>query len=214
MMWSDRLSPKQRQSFAARLRAILPAPSPAARGAKTPLRSGGKAGPSPLQVAEELREQAGFSWLDGGEEGHRLFANPRAVLSVRNGRASVSGPGGRAAFTAGGFDLLEAAFEAWGGAGAGALLAGYFGYELGSEIEPLPAPQQAPPDDMELPDLSWGSTTPRCAGTGRAGRSIRRMPGARPEIRTRSSKRRLFLPRPGNGRRSRFPPEPWPALPW
>lgn len=155
-MWSDRLSPKQRQLFAGRLRAILPAPSPTARGAKTPLRSGGKTGPSPLQVAEELREQAGFSWLDGGEEGHRIFAKPRAVLSVRNGRASVSGPGGRAAFTAGGFDLLEAAFEAWEGAGAGALLAGYLGYELGGEIEPLPASQPSPPDDLELPDLYLG----------------------------------------------------------
>ncbi len=71
-MWSDRLSPKQRQGFAARLRAILPAPFPQARGAKTPLRSGGRTEPSPLQVAEELREQPGFTWLDGGEEGHLL----------------------------------------------------------------------------------------------------------------------------------------------
>jgi para-aminobenzoate synthetase component 1 len=152
-MWSDRLAAKQRQQLAARLRAILPAPSPQARGAKTPLRSGGKNEPSPLQVAEELREQPGFAWLDGGEEGHRLFARPRAVLTVRNGKAGVNGPGGRAAFPAKGFDLLEAAFEAWGGAGAGAILAGYLGYELGGEIEPLPPP---PPDDLELPDLFLG----------------------------------------------------------
>src|SRR3978361_1465357 len=98
-MWSDRLSPKQRQLFAGRLRAVLPAPSPTARGAKTPLRSGGKIGPSPLQVAEELREQAGFSWLDGGEEGHRIFAKPRAVLLGRSGRARVFCPGGRWALT-------------------------------------------------------------------------------------------------------------------
>src|SRR5437764_14648382 len=103
-MWSDHLSEDQRQRFASRLRAVLPAPSPTARGAKTPLRSGGKAGPSPLQVAEELREQAGFAWLDGGEEGHRLFAKPRAVWRMRNGRAGVSGPGGRAACSAGAFD--------------------------------------------------------------------------------------------------------------
>ncbi len=152
-MWSDRLSPKQRQGFAARLRAILPAPSPQTRGAKTPLRPGGKTGPSPLQVAEAMREQPGFAWLDGGEDGHRLFSRPRATLTVRNGRASVLGPGGRAAFTAGGFDLLDAAFAAWSGAGAGAILAGYFGYELGGEIEPLPSP---PPDDLELPDLYLG----------------------------------------------------------
>jgi para-aminobenzoate synthetase component 1 len=104
-------------------------------------------------VAEELRELPGFAWLDGGEEGHRLFARPRAVLTVRNGRASATGPGGRAAFAAGGFDLLEAAFAAWAGAGAGAVLAGYLGYELGSEIEPLPSP---PPDDLKLPDLFLG----------------------------------------------------------
>lgn len=152
-MWSDRLSPQKRQGLASRLRAILPAPSPAARDAKTPLRSGGETGPSPLQLAEELREQPGFAWLDGGDEGHRLFARPRAVLQVRNGRANVFGPGGRAAFPADGFDLLEAAFAAWGGAGAGAILAGYLGYELGGEIEPLPPP---PADDLELPDLFLG----------------------------------------------------------
>jgi para-aminobenzoate synthetase component 1 len=152
-MWSDRLAAKQRQQLTARLRAILPAPSPQARGAKTPLRSGGKTGPSPLQVAEELRAQPGFAWLDGGEEGHRLFARPRAVLTVRNSKAGVNGPGGRAAFPAKGFDLLEAAFAAWGGAGAGAILAGYLGYELGGEIEPLPPPPQ---DDLELPDLFLG----------------------------------------------------------
>ena len=52
---------------------------------------------------------------------------------MRHGRASVTGPGGRIAFKAHGFDLLEAAFEAWRGAGAGAVLVGYLGYELGGE---------------------------------------------------------------------------------
>src|SRR6185295_7865271 len=54
-------------------------------------------------------------------------------------------------FVAGGFDLLAAAFAAWSGAGSGATLVGYFGYELGCELEDLPA---APPDDLGLPDLS------------------------------------------------------------
>ena len=152
-MWSDRLPEKPRQRIADRLRSILPAPAPHARGAKTPLRSDRAAEPTPLQVAEELRRLPGFAWLDGGEEGHRLFARPRAVLSVRGGRAAVTGPGGRAAFAAGGFDLLEAAFAAWRGAGAGAALVGYLGYELGGEIEPLPPP---PPDDLGLPDLFLG----------------------------------------------------------
>ncbi|MBW8875718.1 MAG: anthranilate synthase component I family protein [Acidobacteria bacterium] len=153
-MWSDHLSEDQRQRLAARLRAILPAPSPHARGAQTPLRSGGKTEPSPLQVAEELRALPGFIWLDGGEEGHRLYAQPRAVLSFRTGWAAVSGPGGRAKFPVGSFDLLEAIFAAWGGAGNGATLVGYLGYELGGDLEPLPPP---PPDDLErIPTLFLG----------------------------------------------------------
>jgi para-aminobenzoate synthetase component I len=150
-MWSDRPPEKRRQRLAERLRSILPPPSPRARGSKTPLRSGGKSEPSPLQVAEEMREQPGFAWLDGGEEGHRLYARPRAVLSVRNGRASVYGPAGRASFKAGGFEVLDAAFVAWGGAGA--VLVGYLGYELGGELEPIPPP---PSDDLGLPDLLLG----------------------------------------------------------
>jgi para-aminobenzoate synthetase component 1 len=104
-------------------------------------------------VAEELREQPGFAWLDGGngsDGGHRLYARPLATLAVRGGRASASGPGGSARFTAGGFDLLDAAFAAWGSAGAGATLVGYLGYELAGELESLPPP---PEDDLGLPDL-------------------------------------------------------------
>ncbi|HEV2854804.1 MAG TPA: chorismate-binding protein [Thermoanaerobaculia bacterium] len=150
-MWSDRLPEKRRQRLVERLRGIVPAPRPHARGSKTPLRSGGKTEPSPLQVAEELREQEGFAWLDGAETGHRIFNRPLAVLSVRKGKATVTGPGGRARFQAGGLDLLDAAFAVWGGLGA--TLVGYLGYELGGEIETLPPP---PPDDLGLPDLRLG----------------------------------------------------------
>jgi para-aminobenzoate synthetase component 1 len=97
-------------------------------------------------VAAELRELA---WLDGGPGAHRLYARPIATLTVRKGRAKVEGPRGQVSFRAGGFDLLEAAFAAWGGT-AGASLVGYFGYELAGELEPLPPP---PPDDLGLPDL-------------------------------------------------------------
>lgn len=157
-MWSDRLPEKRRQRLVERLRAAVPAPRPHTRGSKTPLRSGGKTEPSPLQVAEELREREGFAWLDGGETGHRIFTRPLAVLSVRNGQATIvcperTGPEGRTRFKAGGFDLLDAAFAAWEGVGAGATLAGYLGYELGGEIESLPPP---PPDDLGLPDLHLG----------------------------------------------------------
>jgi para-aminobenzoate synthetase component 1 len=152
-MWSDRLPEERRQRLIERLRSIVPAPRPHARGSKTPLRSGGKAEPTPLQVAEVLREQDGFAWLDGGATEHRLCARPLAVLAVRNGRVSVTGPGGRTSWTGTGFDLLDAAFAAWSGAGPGATLVGYLGYELGGELEALPPP---PPDDLGLPDLRLG----------------------------------------------------------
>jgi para-aminobenzoate synthetase component 1 len=148
-MWSDRPSEKRRERLAGRLRAILPPSRPGSRGSKTPLRIAGPKGPpTPEQVAEELRGEPGFSWLDGGE--HRLYARPLATLAVRDGRASVNGPGGRATFAASGFDLLDAAFAAWGEAGSGATLVGYLGYEMGGELESLPAP---PEDDLGLPDL-------------------------------------------------------------
>jgi para-aminobenzoate synthetase component I len=151
-MWSDRLPEKRRQRLVERLRSILPAPRAGSRGSKTPLRLPGPKAepPSPEQVAEELRERSGFAWLDGAETGHRLYRQPLAVLTVRNGRAAVKGPGGHARFAAGGFDLLDAAFAAWGGAGSGASFVGYLGYELNGELEELPPP---PPDDLGLPDL-------------------------------------------------------------
>src|SRR5690349_3434675 len=145
-MWSDRLPETRRRRLIERLREAVPGPRPHSRGSKTPLRSGGKTEPSPLQVAEELREQEGFAWLDGAETGHRIFIRPLAVLSVRNGQAVVTGSEGQVRFKAGGFDLLDAVFSAW--EGAGATLAGYLGYEMGGEIESLPAP---PPDDLGLP---------------------------------------------------------------
>jgi para-aminobenzoate synthetase component I len=100
-----------------------------------------------------MREQPGFAWLDGGDGGHRLYRKPVAVLSVRNGRASVTGLTGKANFAAGGFDLLDAVFSAWDGAGPAATLVGYLGYEMGGELESLPSP---PEDDLGLPDLHLG----------------------------------------------------------
>ncbi|HEY3569536.1 MAG TPA: chorismate-binding protein [Thermoanaerobaculia bacterium] len=148
-MWSDRPSGKRRERLVRRLQAVLPPPRPGSRGSKTPLRVPGPKGPpSPDQVAEELRERPGFSWLDGALTAHRLYSRPLATLAVRGGRATVSGPAGRASFVASGFDLLDAAFAVWGGTGA--TLVGYLGYELGGELESLPPP---PEDDLGLPDL-------------------------------------------------------------
>jgi len=160
-MWSDRLSATRRKRLVERLRTILPAPSLHARGATTPLRI--QRDVAPEQMAEELRGEPGFAWLDGGPGGsHRFFARPLVTLSVRNRRATVSGPSGqirpigpieRKTFAAGGFDLLDAAFAAWGGPVRG-LLVGWLGYELGAELERLqPTSPLDLADDLKLPDL-------------------------------------------------------------
>jgi para-aminobenzoate synthetase component 1 len=153
-MWSDRLPEAERERLAERLRAVLPAPQARWRASKTPLRTVKTKPPGPEQVADELRGEPGFAWLDGGSAGqaggHRLYARPLATLAVQQGRATVSGPGGCASFAARGFDLLAAAFEAWGEASSHATLVGYLGYELGGELESLPPPAA---DDLGLPDL-------------------------------------------------------------
>jgi para-aminobenzoate synthetase component 1 len=131
-----------------RLRRILPAPSAHSLNGKTELLGT----PSPAQVAELLRGKPGFTWLDGADAEHRLFAEPIAELTVRNGQATVAGPDGHSTFPARGFDLLEAALECWGSP-SGAMLAGFIGYELGPELESLPVP---PCGDGEAPDLHLG----------------------------------------------------------
>ncbi len=149
-MWSDRLPEAERARLADRLRGILPSPHARWRASKTPLRTQKGKPPGPEQVADELRGEPGFAWLDGGSAGHRLYVRPLATLAVQQGHATVNGPGGSASFAAGGFDLLAAAFDAWGEASSRATLVGSLGYELGGELEALPPP---PADDLGLPDL-------------------------------------------------------------
>jgi para-aminobenzoate synthetase component I len=90
-------------------------------------------------------------WLDrpGGGE---YAANPVVRLTVTAGIASIRGPGGEAQLPAHGFDLIEAALEAWSGV-AHARLFGYLGYELGAELEDVPHREAEP---GELPDLYLG----------------------------------------------------------
>ena len=169
-MWHDRLPAARRRRLVERLHAAVPAPSVSsgrARGAVTPLRVHRGAMPGPEQVAEVLRQRPGFSWLDGGRSGHLLFSEPLAVLSVRRGRATVAGPGGQVTVSAGGLDLLEAAFAAWGGPGR-ALLVGYLGYELAAEIEELDPSPAGLEDDLRLPDLHLGLYTAGLRWDGRA----------------------------------------------
>ncbi len=154
-MWSDRLPERRKRQLVERLRSVLPAPAPGSRGSKTPLRAGGRRGsaPRPEAVAEELRSRGELAWLDGGAGAHRLYSKPLVLLTVRKGRATVTSREGTVSFRAGGFELLEAAFSAWGGGSAGATLVGFLGYELAAELEPLPPP---PPDDLGVPDLHLG----------------------------------------------------------
>lgn len=166
-MWHDRLPAARRRRLVERLHAAVPAPSPAARGAVTPLRVPRGAPPRPEQVAEVLRQRPGFCWLDGGRQEHLLYAEPLAVLTARRRRAVVTGPGGQVAAAVGGLALLEAAFAAWGGPGR-AVLVGFLGYELGAEIENLsPSPAELE-DDLRLPDLHLGLYTAGLRWDGRA----------------------------------------------
>src|SRR5215210_5808906 len=154
-MWHDRLPAGRRRRLVERLHGLLPAPSPAARGAVTPLRIPRGTPPGPEQVAEVLRQRPGFSWLDGGRHGHLLYAEPLALLTARGGRSTIDGPGGRITASVGGLALLEAAFAAWGGP-ARAMLVGFLGYELGAEIEDLAPSPAGLRDDLGLPDLHLG----------------------------------------------------------
>ncbi len=144
-MWSSRPSEASQREVAERLCAVLAPPSCRAPSSRKDLTEMA----SPLQVAEVMRVKPGFLWLDGGDGEHRLFAEPIAELSAMDGQASVTGPLGRSSFAVGGFDLLEAALRCWGGPSSG-MLAGYFGYELGSELESLP---RLPRGRSDLPDL-------------------------------------------------------------
>lgn len=166
-MWHDRLPAARRRRLVERLHTVLPAPSSAARGAVTPLRVPRGTPPGPEQVAEVLRQRRGFSWLDGGRQGHLLFAEPLAVLTARGCRSTVEGPGGRITASVGGLALLETAFAAWGGPSR-AMLVGFLGYELGAEIEALdPSPADLE-DDLGLPDLHLGLYTSGLRWDGRA----------------------------------------------
>ena len=181
-MWSDRLPEERRRRLAGRLRAVLPAPAPHARGAVTPLRAQGPRGAAtPEQVAEEMRGEPGFIWLDGPvASGHRFFARP---LDARRPRRPGfgEGPGGRATFAASGFDLLDAAFAAWGDAGVGATLAGYLGYEMGGELESLPPPART---ISSLPDLHLSLYDAALRWDGRSWTWKPPTPGASRELRT------------------------------
>ena len=142
-MWSDRLEAARRAALVARLRQVLPEPRSEA-GSETRALDWQW---TPEEVAEGLRSQSGFLWLDRPRA--QLFANPLATISVTDRHATVQGPGGTVEWDGSGFDVLEAALGAWGGPGE-ARLCGYLGYELGAELEDVALPRRR---DADLPDL-------------------------------------------------------------
>ena len=142
-MWSDRPEAASRQALVERLRQALPAPRRGARSEAVPL----EWQQDPDEVAEALRQQSGFLWLD--QPHTRLLANPLATISVTDRRTTVQGLGGPVCWEGGGIDAIEIALEAWGGP-ADALLCGYLGYELGAELEDVTCP---PRRGADLPDL-------------------------------------------------------------
>ncbi len=127
-MWSDRPSPASRRELVASLRSVWP-----------------------LSKVSETQSSSDFVWLDR-PEGGEFAQNSIVRLSVRAGLATICGPCGQVQVRARGFDLLEAALEAWSGA-PHARLFGYLGYELGMELEEV-AHVEAQPGDV--PDLYLG----------------------------------------------------------
>jgi para-aminobenzoate synthetase component 1 len=149
-MWSDRPDPVSLRDLAERLRQVLPAPRGNARSEVRTLHWRR----DPADAAAALWPLAGFVWLD--QPRSRLFANPLVSLQVRERKAIVRGPNGVVRVDAWGFDLLEAALQAWGGP-SDALLCGYLGYELGLQLEDVPRPRRRPRDvpDLHLALYDW-----------------------------------------------------------
>ncbi|MGJ5819376.1 anthranilate synthase component I family protein [Paludibaculum fermentans] len=153
MTWWTRRDAVARQALVHKLLAVLPAP------AATTTRSV-KLGSNvqSLWVAEALQAQPGFVWLDCAGAASRLFTDPLVTLEVKGSELTVQGPGGVYQQQAGGFDVVEAALEAWSGP-EGALLVGYLGYDLAWELEELPAlpeePDAVPDLYLALYDAHW-----------------------------------------------------------
>ncbi len=107
-------------------------------------------------------KQTGYMLLESGPDGPCELQEPLATLSCSHGRASVTTPTHRLDFEVPAFQLLEAAIEAWREI-PGALLAGYFAYDLAAELEDLGS---MPADDTGVPQLylslydSWHPVKP------------------------------------------------------
>ena len=150
-MWSDRLAPSSRQAFVEGLHHVLAAPRPDRPSYAAGLSWDGEA----IDGAAALWAQRHFLWLDQLPAA-RLAVDPVARLTVTDGMATIQGPNRKVSVETRGFDLVEAALEAWGGPSE-AMLAGYLGYELGCEIEDVVTPERrvGDPPDLDLRLYDW-----------------------------------------------------------
>src|SRR6516164_1192093 len=150
-MWSDRLAPSSRQAFVEGLRHVLAAPRPDRPSYAAGLSWDGEA----IDGAAALWAQRHFLWLDQPPAA-RLAVDPVARLTVTDGMATIQGPNRKVSVETRGFDLVEAALEAWGGPSE-AVVAGYLGYELGCEIEDVLTPERrvGDPPDLDLRLYDW-----------------------------------------------------------
>jgi para-aminobenzoate synthetase component I len=146
-MWSDRLPPDRLQALIAEIHAALPIPSGSSSEFKRKL-----AGHATIpQVAERLHTEPGFSYVHrtthDGTSAPILLHKPLATITYWSDYADITGPGGTRRVMGRGFEILEAALEAWKGA-SGALLAGFLSYDLAFEIEDL---GRLPKSDFRFP---------------------------------------------------------------
>ena len=136
----------------ASLHAVLPAPKSVASHQATVLTTGAAV----AQVAEVLRGEPGFASVQfttsSGGSGTHLLHRPLATITYSEGSALIVGPGGSAKVTARGFDILQAALQAWRNP-QGALLVGFLSYDLASELEDV---GPAPVADFVFPSLHFG----------------------------------------------------------
>lgn len=99
-------------------------------------------------------------WLASGPQGACLLEDALATIAYARGHAVVTTPTTRLELRVSAFDLLEAAMEAWRDI-PGAMLAGYFAYDLAAELEDLGT---LPADDIGVPQMFLGLYDAAAAG--------------------------------------------------
>ena len=91
-------------------------------------------------------------WLASGPQGPCLLEDALATIAYAHGHAVITTATTRLELRVSAFDLLEAAMEVWRDI-PGAMLAGYFAYDLAAELEDLGA---LPADDTGVPQMFLG----------------------------------------------------------